>query len=321
MHTPSRGRTPFIAAMLIACSSPQQLGLSEGQQTPGGRHRASVGTASMGGTDAIGDAAGGAMTARSGNQGLGGASTGGNQGLGGASTGGNQGQGGTIVGDGGRSLDVGGSAGQPQAGGAAGMPPYLADEMCGYGDMRFVIYLDSPTNYCNQSYYPTSSSLEILTADRQFVNTLDSANTCVFDRCPTCTLSGGFCYAIGLYQRAADVAFFSHHWDGGVAVRNHCATAGNYCYANRCVPPGRHIARFCLQPKGMLATCNASAGSAEWIRERVCVEMPFEIPTTEVVYGLLTLNGTAGSPNTVGAGGAPGHAGALGFAGYPEAAY
>jgi hypothetical protein len=77
-------------------------------------------------------------------------------------------------------------------------------------------------------------------------------------------------------------------WDGSYFQASTCG-AGKSCFEDACAPPGKYLAHMCAYPDGEdggagpFCSFNPQAVPAK----AVCVEVPFDFPSTGVVEGTI----------------------------------
>ncbi len=302
----------------LACDDAHKVGDDIGV---GGRGGATGGKSAKGGgtsTVATGSAGVGGSPTNGGAVGSGGAiaTSGGSPIVGG---GGAVGKGGSTIASGSAggtaSTSIGGTAG---AGVVAGGPSIL-DETCNWPSVHFEFTVDDPSLYCYHPDFVTPNysvgGIRILTPDGQAVTNLGARNSefarsCNWPRCSTCNYCSSGADP-SQYQVTSEAK--TGTWDGGFDLRGTCGGSSMTCYANRCVQPGRFIAKYCVAPKGVWSSCNVG-DPRYFFAETACVEVPFDFPTTEVVRGQITTPtmGGAGGAGPVGTGGTVSNGGAAG---------
>jgi hypothetical protein len=192
--------------------------------------------------------------------------------------------------------------------------------------VKFEFTVDDPTAFC-QTSHSTARLANIYTSDGQYVTFLPSypgyVDVSPFrQRCPRCGQSGHF--DLAPMQSPLTNLPLTARWLGDREEIQQCSTLRYFeCGIRRCVAQGRYFARFCLAPKGNAPTCSIIDVSA-FLPVTACVDVPFDLPATDVVRGTLTqamIPGTAGAAGAAGAAGngstaasagAPANAGAAG---------
>lgn len=204
-------------------------------------------------------------------------------------------------------------------GGNAGANTAL-DETCVWPEVKFEFTVDDPTAFC-QTSHSLARMADIYTIDGQYVTFLPSYSGYVDvspfrQRCPRCGQSGHF--DLAPMQSPLTNLPLTASWLGDREEIQHCSTFANFeCGIRRCVAQGRYVARFCLAPKGNAPTCSIT-NQAAFLPITACVDVPFDLPATEVVRGTLTkamIPGAAGAADAAANGGTAGSAGAPGNAG------
>lgn len=314
-----RGNLPRLLWLVLAVAC--------GGTTEAGERAAKAGAGQAGATDrglggSTAENAGGTAPASGGRLSAGGSTSASESGAPAVSTGG-AGAGGIVTTVAGASS--GGASGG--AGGTGGTVPMLQagnagataalDETCVWSATKFEFTVDDPAAFC-QTSHSTARLANIYTIDGQYVTFLPSypgyVDVSPFrHRCPSCGPSGHA--DLVAMQSPLTKLPLTASWLGDREEIQQCSTdARSECGIRRCVAAGRYVARFCLAPKGNAPTCSISS-PGPFLPITACVDVPFELPATEVVRGTLTqamIPGAAGAGSTAGNGGAPANAGTAG---------
>jgi hypothetical protein len=193
-------------------------------------------------------------------------------------TSGNDGQGTTVT-----NILSGGSSGAITA----------LDETCTLPATQFEFTVDDATAFCTTGGTDTVQ-VEIFGLDGSkvsFLTNYEPAVSPLRKRCPECGAKGY--YSDMPTQGAA--RGFTGIWNGDreeIVLCDSSTSPGRnqyQCGIRRCVAPGRYTARYCLAAKEPNQACeDAGFDSKNWLPRNVCIDVPFDFPSTNVVRGVVT---------------------------------
>jgi hypothetical protein len=133
------------------------------------------------------------------------------------------------------------------------------------------------TDYC----IGADCSWEWLTISTKDGQVLARSHECISD-CTSCMPVGcpGSCAAPRQIQPDGEMA----RWDGTYWVGAAACGNGLACAAEQCAPPGRYVAKMCAYANQMP---NGQEGVCSGAPTPTCVTVEFDLPSPDVVVGLL----------------------------------